>query len=179
MKETLRKEKLGKPSIPLGRLVPWGALVSRVTRPLFKKGGVGLGSIIMDWDQIVGPRYSQYSQPEKLTFSGMGRHQGILKVRVHGPAALSLQYEEPLILERINRYFGYEAVKKMILFQGPLPSRQKRALPQSSRARDCQKEAVLLAYLERGESMEELDLKKALEGLAYDLSFLQEEVKKV
>ncbi len=38
-------------------------------------------------------------------------------VSASGPAALQLQHDEPEILQRINSYFGYDAIEKISITQ--------------------------------------------------------------
>jgi hypothetical protein len=42
-------------------------------------------------------------------------------VRISGSLAIELQHLEPVIIDRINGYFGYGAVKRLKILQGPLP----------------------------------------------------------
>ena len=39
-----------------------------------------------------------------------------------GGLAMELQHFEPVLVERINAYFGYPAVARVKLIQGPLPA---------------------------------------------------------
>ena len=50
----------------------------------------------------------------------LGR-DGVLKLRAAPGAALELQHRAPLIIERINLFFGRAAVTRLALVQGPLP----------------------------------------------------------
>jgi hypothetical protein len=130
-----------------------------------------MGAIISDWDYIVGATYGKVSLPERLSFQGQERTQGVLKVRVHGPAALALQHQEGVILERINQYFGYKAVSQLRLFQGPMPSRPLIPVAPVPVV-DPQVEATLLTQLEgKWKGTEEEDpLRDVLAKLARDLS---------
>jgi hypothetical protein len=46
---------------------------------------------------------------------------GTLKLRVARHRALELQHRAPLVIERINLFFGRDAVTRLALIQGPLP----------------------------------------------------------
>jgi hypothetical protein len=52
--------------------------------------------------------------------TALGR-DGVLKVRAAPHAALELQHRAPLIIERINLFFGRAVVSRLALVQGPLP----------------------------------------------------------
>ena len=49
-----------------------------------------------------------------------------LVLRVEGPAALEIQHLSALILERVNRFFGWQAIGRISLRQAPL---RRRAAP--------------------------------------------------
>src|SRR6266404_1296918 len=51
--------------------------------------------------------------------SGLGR--GVLKLRAAATAALELQHRAPLLIERINVFFGRLVVARVVLVQGSLP----------------------------------------------------------
>jgi hypothetical protein len=52
-----------------------------------------------------------------------------LVLRVEGPAALEIQHLSAVILERVNRFFGWQAIGRIALRQAPLRRRQKPAPP--------------------------------------------------
>jgi len=45
-------------------------------------------------------------------------------LRVEGPAALEIQHLSAVILERVNRFFGWQAIGRLALRQAPLRRRQ-------------------------------------------------------
>lgn len=57
------------------------------------------------------------------------RRPAALRIRVGGAAALEIQHREPQIVERINGWFGYRAIDRLKLVQGPLPVRPSRPRP--------------------------------------------------
>jgi hypothetical protein len=48
-----------------------------------------------------------------------------LVLRVEGPAAIEVQHLSNVILERVNRFFGWRAVERLALRQAPLRRRSK------------------------------------------------------
>jgi hypothetical protein len=58
--------------------------------------------------------------PIKLAFPRGQATLGTLHVRVTGPFALELQHLTPQVIERINGFFGYAAVGRLALIQGPV-----------------------------------------------------------
>ncbi len=96
--------------------------VDRLTRPLIRKRGFADGTIIHNWDDIVGPALARHSAPEKLVFPMGAKINGTLQLRVeNGSFAMELQHLEPILLEKINAYFGFKAVSGIRIIQAPLP----------------------------------------------------------
>ena len=74
-----------------------------------------LARLKSEWAAIVGAEISASTWPEAL-----GR-DGMLRLRVVPGHALELQHRFPLVIERINLYFGRAAVSRLAIRQGPLP----------------------------------------------------------
>lgn len=123
----------GKPRgiVPSEKRVRWVKPVSqsvdRLTKGLLGKHGFTQGAIVTNWPEIVGEAMAQHTQPEKIVFSRDGVSGGVLHLKTDsGAYAMEVQHREPQIIERINTYFGYRAIERLKLIQGPLP-RYKRA----------------------------------------------------
>ncbi len=148
---------------------PIGAKVLAVARSVFVKRGFQEAHVLAHWPEIVGDGLAEFSAPEKLVFprgsgddGGKARRSGAtLTIRVDGPIAVEIRHLEPQIIERINSYYGYGAVARLKLVQGPLPQKPRprfrriRALRPEERAR-------LKQDLEK---IEEPSLREALERL--------------
>ena len=105
-------------------MVQVGVPVGVLTRPLFGRHGFAGGAMIVDWPAIVGAAVASYTLPLRVRFPKGERSGGTLEVKVANSAfATELQHLEPLILERINGYFGWAAVARLKLRHGPLPRR--------------------------------------------------------
>lgn len=101
-----------------------GAAVEKITRPLFGARGFGAASIVTQWEAIVGPVIARATLPERIAYRAGERAQGTLHLRVASAGlALELQHLEPQLIERINSHFGYRAVARVRLVQGPVPER--------------------------------------------------------
>jgi hypothetical protein len=97
------------------------ATVDRLTRPIFRHRGFAEGAILTDWPAIVGDNLAKRTAPEKVVPAGP-RGEGTLHLRIEdGALALELQHLEPVLIERVNGYFGYRAVSRLRMIQGPLP----------------------------------------------------------
>lgn len=98
------------------------AVLPKVAEPALRKRGFAAVEIITHWPEIVGTEMAADSLPEKLSFPRGARSQGTLHLSANGSVALELQHLEPVIIERINTYFGYGAVARIALTQGRGPS---------------------------------------------------------
>ena len=139
-----------------GRPRGLAAIIPKVTRALFRSRGFVEAGVLTDWPDIVGRPLADFTCPERL-----GR-DGALRVRVSGGWALELEHLEPVVLERIASYFGYRAVTRLALMQGPLPSRPADPGERAARALDSGEEAALRADLA---GTDDPDLRAALERL--------------
>ena len=70
------------------------------------------------WEHIVGEDTASYTFPEKIEFKRGQRCGGTLKLKVPaGGFALEVQHREKIIVEKINLYFGYNAVNCLKIIQ--------------------------------------------------------------
>ena len=99
---------------------PLGTLVRRAIGPSFSRRGFARAEILTRWPEIVGAGLARHAFPERL-IAPRGAAGGTLRVRVEGGFATELQHLEPEVIERINGYFGYRAVARLALVQGPVP----------------------------------------------------------
>jgi hypothetical protein len=124
--------------------------------------GFAEAGIVTDWPAIVGEALAAHSTPLRLGFPPGKRLEGTLHVSVSGALALELQHLEPLVLERINGYFGYRAVGHLKLVHDG----RKPALPPDVTARPARDGAAPPPALPPGiEDIEDPALRQALERL--------------
>ncbi|MBX9634631.1 MAG: DciA family protein [Magnetospirillum sp.] len=97
----------------------------RVTKPVFGRHGFASGALVVDWPAIVGSAVAAHTLPLRIRFSPQDRSDGTLEIKVASSAfSTEIQHLEPLILERINGYFGWKAVARLKLKHGPLPPKR-------------------------------------------------------
>jgi hypothetical protein len=105
-------------------------LVNRLTRRHMGRRGFAEAAMVAEWAAVVGDVLGNVTQPLKIVFPRGRRDGGTLHVRVAaGAMAVQLQHLEPLVVQRINAYFGYAAVERLVISQGPLSVRPKRSTP--------------------------------------------------
>ncbi len=79
-----------------------------------KKYGFVNVDIIKNWNEIAGENFAELLVPVKIAFPFGSRSNGTLYVRVKKMSVLAVvQYQFPTIIDRINTYFGYNAVKQI------------------------------------------------------------------
>lgn len=85
-----------------------------IVRPCFKKQGFLNGSIVEDWDSIIGNQYKDQIIPDRITFPKGKNNGGTLHVFVSsGGASLIIEHNKKEILSRINTYYGYQALSNI------------------------------------------------------------------
>ena len=108
-----------------------GELVGDVGGQSFRRFGFVQSSIVSRWPEIVGERYARVSCPESIKFPAGKKAGGALTLLVEGAHAPLIQHLAPMIMERVNRFYGYSAVNRVIFRQGKPPAPAPRpARPQ-------------------------------------------------
>jgi hypothetical protein len=101
----------------------------------FRRFGFVQSSIVSRWGEIVGERYARVSTPDSIRFPPGKKSQGVLNLVVEGAHAPMMQHVAPVIVERVNRFFGYQAVERVQFRQGmvQVAKAKARAAPPSLR----------------------------------------------
>ena len=113
---------MNKPARSLPK--PLSQLVGKTIADAFAQQGFASTGLVTHWAEIVGarsppmpnrcaciwPRRVHEDDPEPAT----------LVLRVEGPVALEIQHLSGVIIERVNRFFGWRAVGRIAIRQAPL-----------------------------------------------------------
>jgi hypothetical protein len=98
-----------------------------------KTQGFASAEILARWGDIVGPEVAAHSEPIKINWPrAIGEEAAepaTLVLRVEGPAAIEIQHLSAVILERVNRFFGWQAIGSIALRQAPLRRRESPTPP--------------------------------------------------
>jgi hypothetical protein len=129
--------------------------------PALRRQGFAQQEIVTRWSDVVGAMLAARSMPERLKFPQGERVDGTLFIRVESSFALEFQHLTPQILDRVNTFYGYRAVSKLVMKQGPLP-RAKVRIAAPDKPLTAEIEAGLRDSLE---SMKSGPLKDALTRL--------------
>jgi hypothetical protein len=95
-----------------------GRVIAKVVKPVMRQRGFYDVDIINDWENIVGPEWAKQTCPQKLNFNAHTRRSGTLHILVAPGASVLIQHIVPLIIDRVNTYFGFDAVNRIKLIHG-------------------------------------------------------------
>jgi hypothetical protein len=112
---------------------PLAELVSVCVANVFARQGFTSCEIVTHWEDIVGPEIAALAEPIRMQWVRTGDPDeappATLILRVDGPAAVEIAHMRAVILERVNRYLGWQAVDKVALRQAPLIHRRRPPRP--------------------------------------------------
>jgi hypothetical protein len=105
---------------------------------LQKKAGINT-ALIGSWDEIAGADFADCSRPEKITWprrnaerqgEAGGMEAGVLTIACEGARALFLVHAQGELIQRINGFFGFPAIRQIKIVQKPVhvQSRTRRRL---------------------------------------------------
>ena len=142
---------------------PLSVLLSDVFSEAYAKQGFAARELVTRWAEIAGTEIAAHSQPLKMQWprpvEGQPQEPATLVLRVEGPMALEIQHASDVVLQRVNRFFGWSAVGRLALRQAPL---SRRNPPKSSRAPDA---AAVAEIAETLSAVEDEELRAALARL--------------
>jgi hypothetical protein len=115
---------------------------------LAKKAGIST-ALIGSWDEIAGADFADCTRPEKISWPRRnaemtgergGVEPGVLTIACEGARALFLTHAQGELIQRINGFFGYPAIRQIRIVQKPVMQQQKyrrrpRALTPSENAK--------------------------------------------
>lgn len=111
------------------------ALVSRAVRGVSETRGFAESRLLTQWDQICGPDIAATVRPLKVSYArdGIG---ATLTVTCEGARATEVSMQLPVIRERVNACYGYNAISRVRIaqtdasgFSEARPQFQKKAAP--------------------------------------------------
>ena len=112
---------------------PLSELLGATLSDTLKSQGFASAEMLARWAEIAGPEVAAHSEPIRINWPRRGNEEtaepATLVLRVEGPAAIEIQHLSAVILERVNRFFGWQAIGRIALRQAPLRRRSKPAAP--------------------------------------------------
>ena len=135
-------------------------VIDRVLAKSLRRNGFAHSEILTRWSTIVGEELAAVSCPEELRFAPHNHGAGVLTVRVAGAAALEFQHRQPAIMERINAFFGFRAVRQLRLKQASMANLSPKTEKQRMSA------PIKVHSTRTTQNIEDVDLRLALDRLA-------------
>jgi hypothetical protein len=98
--------------------------------------GFAAADVVLAWQDIMGERLAEVTEPVLLEWPRAARSgrasldtgkAATLVIRVEGAFGLEVQHLAPLILERVNAYFGWRCAEKLVIRQGHVRRKAKAA----------------------------------------------------
>ena len=101
--------------------------ISGVLEPLAKKligkKAFAEADVVCNWENIAGKDTASYSKPSKIEFKKDERTGGTLFIETYsGAFALELQTKSKILIDKVNVFFGYNAVSNIKIIQNSKPS---------------------------------------------------------
>ena len=142
---------------------PLSVLLGDVFSDAYARQGFAARELVTRWAEIAGAEIAAHAEPLKIQWprpvEGQPQESATLVLRVDGPMALEIQHGSDVILQRVNRFFGWNAVGRLALRQAPLSRPNALKAPAAPDAKSVAEVAKTLS------SVEDEDLRAALARL--------------
>src|SRR5437763_16811849 len=106
---------------------PLSLMLGDVFAAAYAKQGFAARELVTRWAEIAGPEIAAHAEPLKIQWprpvEGQPQEPATLVLRVDGPMALEIQHASDVVLQRVNRFFGWSAVGRLALRQATLSRR--------------------------------------------------------
>lgn len=122
-----------------------GKHFAKIAEIAYARHGAAWAGLLSNWPEIVGSPLSDICVLEKVKWPGgqkgknaaaTSKHQkigGVLVLKVAWGRALEVQHSTPQIIDRINAYYGYQAISQIKIIQGnvqkPRQTKKKTLAP--------------------------------------------------
>ncbi len=128
VKKRVRKTKADTPTKVFRRFK--ASQASSVARslisPAMRAKGFAQAEVVARWAHIVGPELAASTVPIRMIFPRGERMGAKLIIRSESAFAPLLAHKSERVIEMVNSFFGYGAVSKLEVKQGPLPQPARR-----------------------------------------------------
>ncbi len=117
--DVMSEDFIEKPIAPKSSRFPYGPnelsnSLMNVIKGFGKKYGFVNSDIIANWTDIAGNDLANKIIPVKISFPFGERKNGTLYVKIKNASFSSvIQYQFPTVIDRVNTYFGYNAISNV------------------------------------------------------------------
>ncbi len=95
-------------------LRPFSNSIPKTLKKHLRKGGYNYSNMVDNWTKMVNKKISDACYPMTVKI-GKDMKNGILVLNVTRGKELEVEYEKKNIIEKINSFFGYNCISKIIL----------------------------------------------------------------
>jgi hypothetical protein len=118
---------------PRSSAKPLSQIVGKTIADAFARQGFASTGLVTHWPEIVGAEIADHAEPMRMIWPRRVHEDdpdpATLVLRVEGPVALEIQHLSAVIIEKVNRFFGWRAVGRIQIRQAPLMRRDKKKPP--------------------------------------------------
>ena len=111
---------------------PLSQLVSKTIADILAKQGFAQTGLVTHWAELVGADIADHAEPMRMVWPRRVHEDdpdpATLVLRVEGPVALEIQHLSGVIIEKVNRFFGWRAVGRIQIRQAPLMRRTAKTV---------------------------------------------------
>ena len=144
------------------------SVVPGLTKDVFGRKSMLFGKMLANWGEVAGAEMAQRTVPMDLKFNSKTKKtakdagQAVLHLAVQSAYALEFDYQKALLIERLNMFFGYPAIKDIKVIQHSEVMSRKTARKPASRPVSKEAEENIAAAVA---GIQENDLQTALKNL--------------
>lgn len=155
------------PMTTYNRPRPVSDLLPGLTKEIFGRKNMLFGKLLAQWVHIVGLEVSARATPLDMKFQrkaegSPGASQAVLHLGVQTAYALELSYQKGLLIERLNVFFGYPAIKDIKIIQNSEIMNNKKSIKSKTRPIPLPEQQRIEALVSH---IQENDLQTALKNL--------------
>ena len=148
------------------RLQPVNMLVRPLTKKALASDQTPYAQIILEWNHIVDPAYSQVLTPIKTTYSAQKKETTLHLRSNNKSATFFLQYEQGNILESITRFFGKPLIQTIRLH---VEEKNIKALPPKKPSLTLEEQKAIIQKIEGVPDEKLADSLRSLSNAIHDV----------
>ena len=95
-------------------LRPFSSSIPKTLKKHLRKGGYNYSNIVDNWTKMVSKKIADACYPIKVKM-GKEMREGTLVLNVIHGKELEVEYEKHEIMDKINSFFGYKCISKVVL----------------------------------------------------------------
>ena len=95
-------------------LRPFSSSIPKTLKKHLRKGGYNYSNIVDNWTKIVSKKIADACYPITVKM-GKEMREGTLVLNVIHGKELEIEYEKNEIMDKINSFFGYKCISKVVL----------------------------------------------------------------